>query len=299
MSLPQHARSFGKRVRRWWRQQGVGRWRDQPYTSDARPVIVGGCGRSGTTLMRVILDTHPSICCGPESNLFVPQWPSVARQARRFGLPDAQVTRLLKTSRSQAEFIDRFFQAYCATQGKARWAEKTPRNVLHLAFIFEHFPQARFIHMIRDGRDTVCSLRTHPRHKIVNGEMVKLNTWHPIGDCIERWVTDVGAGLRYRDDARYLEIHYERLVAEPRPTLERVFAFLGEPFDERVLEYHRVSGRSRDAANFPQNPEATQAMYTSAVQRWRKDLSSEEQQLFKRRAGQLLIDTGYATDQAW
>lgn len=291
--------SLRQRARRWWRQQGVGRWRQRPYTSQARAVVVGGCGRSGTTLMRVILDTHPGICCGPESNLFLPQWPSTARQARRFELPEADVVQLLKRSASQAEFIDGFFQRYCQARDKARWAEKTPRNVLHLDFIFRHFPQARFIHMVRDGRDTVCSLRTHPRHKIVDGEVVKLNTWHPIEDCIERWVTDVGAGLRYRDDPRYLEVRYEDLVASPRDTLMRVFAFLDERFDERVLNYHEVQGQSRDATNFPQNPEATRALYTSAVQRWQKDLTADERQLFKRMAGPLLIETGYVANDAW
>jgi hypothetical protein len=291
--------SARKRARHWWRNLGVTRWRHHPYTSSARPIIVGGCGRSGTTLMRVILDTHPSICCGPESHLFPPQRPTARSLAKRFGMDEAVIDRLLRESRSQAEFIDVFFGRYAAAQNKRRWAEKTPRNVLELDFIFEHFPHARFIHMIRDGRDTVCSLRTHPRHKVVNGELVKLNTWHPLEQCIARWVTDVRAGLKFRNDPRYLEVRYEDLVARPRPTLERAFAFLEEPFDERVLQYHEVQGQSRDVVNFPQNPEATGAMYTRAVARWQKDMSLEDVELFRRQAGALLIETGYVPDDSW
>lgn len=293
------ANSLRKRARRWWRGVGAERWRQGPYTSMARAVIVGGCGRSGTTLMRVILDTHPNICCGPESQLFLPQRPSVPKQAKRFGLPEAEVRGLARRSRSQAEFVDEFFKRYCAKTGKARWAEKTPRNVHHLNFILEHFPEARFIHMIRDGRDTVCSLRTHPRHKVVNGELVKLNTWHPLEECIQRWVEDVTAGLHYRRDPRYLEVRYEELIAEPRQTLKRVFAFLEEEFDERVLTYHQVQSQSRDVVNFPQNPEATTAMYSSAISRWQRDLSPDEVLLFKRMTGPLLVETGYVRDTTW
>jgi protein-tyrosine sulfotransferase len=249
--------------------------------------------------MRVILDTHPGICCGPEARLFLPRQPNATRIAERFDLQEADVASLVNSSVSQAEFIDRFFALYAASRKKRRWAEKTPRNVLHIPFIFEHFPQARFVHMIRDGRDTICSLRTHPRHKVVDGRLVDLNTWHPIEPCLERWVTSVRAGLEWRGDPRYIEVRYEALVTEPRETLARLFAFLDEPFDERVLEYHREQNASRDARYFPQNPEATQAMYTHAVSRWQRDLTPEEIAVVKRDAGSLLTELGYTTDDRW
>jgi hypothetical protein len=288
-----------KRAKRWWRSVGVRRWRRGSYASTARPIIVGGCGRSGTTLMRVILDTHSNVCCGPESHLFLPHWPNTRVLARRFALPENTVGDLLRKSRSQAEFVDGFFAAYAVARQKRRWAEKTPRNAHQLGFIFEHFPGARFIHMIRDGRDTVCSLRTHPRHKVVNGELIPLKTWHPLQTCIDRWVDDVRAARAYRHDPRYLEVRYEDLVGRPRETLERVFTFIEEPFEQQVLDYHVMRGQSRDVVNFPQNPEATTAMYTHAVSRWRKDLSSEDVALFKQDAGPLLVELGYATDDNW
>jgi protein-tyrosine sulfotransferase len=288
-----------KTTTRCYRAAYVARWRRRPYVSEAAPIIVGGCPRSGTTLMRVILDTHPNICCGPESGLFVPRWPSLKKLPQRFGMPANTVQALFTVSRSQAWFIDEFFKLYCAMRDKATWAEKTPANVNQLDFIFAHFPKARFIHVIRDGRDTVCSLRTHPRHKIVNGELIKLNTRHPIEPCAARWVNDVSAGRRYRGDARYFEIRYEDLVGNPRATLERAFAFLGEPFDERVLEFHAVTGRSRDFTNFPQNPEATRPMYTAAVARWCSEFTPDDVQTVKRLAGPLLIELGYATDDNW
>jgi len=292
-------RKAQKAGRSAWRAVQSHYWRRPLYTSSASPIIVGGCGRSGTTLMRVILDTHPRICCGPESRLFQPRVPAPTKLARRFGLPADEVTRLFDTAGSQAEFIDRFFTLYSQRRQKPRWAEKTPRNVLYLDYVFEHFPNARFVHMIRDGRDTICSLRTHPRHKLVDGKLVKLNTWHPIGPCLQRWLNDVRAGLAFRGDPRYMEIRYEALVASPRETLVPLFDFLGEPFDERVLDYHRERGQSRDATHFPQNPEATRPMYAGAVARWQKDLSDDEIALVKREAGPLLTELGYTPDGRW
>jgi hypothetical protein len=298
-----NASALRKRLRKAtldpWRSLRLRRWRAKEYTSASAPVLVGGCGRSGTTLMRVILDTHPNICCGPESHLFVPQWPRPDKLARRFELSEQELDTMLTASRSQAEFIETFFAFYARSRGKTRWAEKSPRNVLHLDYIFEHFPNARFVHMIRDGRDTICSLRTHPRHKVVEGQLVELNTRHPLEPCIARWVGDVRAGLQRRGDPRYIEVRYEALVTDPRATLMPLFEFLNEPFDERVLTYHQQQGNSRDPRHFPQNPEATRALYTAAVARWQRDLTTDEIALVKREAGPLLKQLGYVSDENW
>lgn len=273
-------------------------WRTGGHASEAPAIVVGGCGRTGTTLIRVILDTHPRICCGPESALFLPRLPS-AKLAARFGFAEQEVATMLASCGSQGEFIDRFFARYCEIRGKPRWAEKTPKNVYHLEYVFEHFPRTRFIHMIRDARDTVCSLRTHPRHKVVDGRLVERNTSMPIAHCVARWVRSVSAGLKRRGDPRYIEIRYEDLVTEPLTTLKRLFEFVGEEFDERVLEFHREEGNSRDFRHFPQNAEATRAMYTTAVARWERELTPDDLTLIKREAGPLMVELGYIGENGW
>ena len=212
---------------KWWLQDRL----TAGYVSDTAPVIVGGCGRSGTTLMRTILDTHTNICCGPESSIMRPGALKSGKLAVRFDLPRDSVRQMARESGSQAQFIERFFTEYGARTGKPRWADKSPRNVRRLGYIRRHFPKTRFIHILRDGRDVVCSLRTHPRFKIVNGEMVKANTWHPIEPCVKRWIRDVTAGLAYRGEPWYTEVRYEDLVHEPESTLRRLFEFLEEEWD--------------------------------------------------------------------
>ncbi|MCK4871932.1 MAG: sulfotransferase [Phycisphaerales bacterium] len=269
------------------------RWRGGDYISQAGPIIIGGCPRSGTTLIRVILDTHPSIAAGPETAVFRTGLRNPKRLASLLDLPEADVASMQKRGESQARFIDELFAAYCDAAGKARWAEKTPENIQHVNFIFKHFPNARFIHAIRDGRDTICSLRTHPRHKVVDGKIVPIETNNPIDQCIDTWIAQVSLGLPLRDDPRCFELRYEDLVLDSEPVLRRLFDFLDEPWDPRVLAFHEVKGGSRDAAKFPQNPEATQRMSAKSIGRWREQLSRDDLDLFYERAGALMQTFGY------
>lgn len=269
------------------------------YVSDVPPVVIGGCARSGTTLLRVILDSHRRLCCGPESKLFFQNKVRPARLSEQFDMYPREVIRLARNAGSRAEFIEGFFEEYARRSGKTRWAEKTPRNIEHLDYIFRAFPNARFVHVIRDGRDVVCSLRTFPRHKVVDGELVRLDTWNPIGECIDRWVASIAASKPYREDPRYFEVRYEDLVLDTRSTVERLLEFLDEPWDERTLRYSEVKAGSRDVTKFPQNPEATQPVMSKSIGRWRRDLAPDEQALFKERAGELLDELGYENPRDW
>ncbi len=272
------------------------RWRNASYVSASRPIIIGGCPRSGTTLLRRILDTHPDIACGPESTFFLPGRPLPARLARGYGVPEDEVKRLLRESDSQGAFIDAFMKGYTERVGVRRWAEKTPLNIRFVPWIWAHFPEARFVHIIRDGRDTVCSMRVHADRKLVSGEWVRRERVQPLEPLVRRWVHDVRLGKSYRGDPRYVDVRYEDLVQEPRPALERLFRAVGEPFDERVMEYRTRTERVKADANAEEKRET---IHGRSIERWRTDLSEDEQALVKRIAGPLLIELGYAADNAW
>lgn len=281
------------------------RWPRGSYRSSASPIVIGGCGRSGTTLMRVILDTHSHICCGPESHL-ITQRSMLANRTEfirklsvKFDVPVENILEIAGRCSTHAEFIELFFDHYCSMTGKTVWAEKTPRNVLHIEYIFRHFPKAKFIHMIRDARDTVCSLRTHPRYRLVDGQPVKTNINHPISRCVDRWVTSVSAGIAFRKDPRYIEVKYEDLILSLVPTLKHLMTFLELPWEDAILDFHEVRGGSRDSKRFIQNDEATKPMYKSAVGRWRSDHSAEEVAYVKKKTGKLLEKLGYLERDPW
>jgi protein-tyrosine sulfotransferase len=274
-------------------------WRWGSYRSNSRPIIIGGCSRSGTTLMRVILDTHSQICCGPESNIFRRRFMLHSRHhlfynlSRKFDLSIDEILQICSQSRSQGEFIDLFYKAYCRQRKKPNWADKRPANMMRVNYIFKYFPKAKFVHMIRDGRDAICSLRTHPHMKIVDGKLVKNETLKPLGQCVRKWVTRVQAGIKHRGDPRYCEIRYEDLVLRPEPTLKSLLQFIGYKWEDRLLSFHEIKDASRDPTRFAQNPEATQPLSQSSLARWRRDLNDKEVEYVNKHAGPLLIELGY------
>lgn len=278
-------------------------WYDGDYISQKSPIIIGGCARSGTTLMRVMLDTHPSIYCGPECNIFTPVRIRTTKRMRDlswiFDVPVPKIRSLLKESRCLSEFIEKFFNHLCGIHKKNRWGEKTPTNVLHLDYIFRHFPRAKFIHMIRDGRDVACSLKHFPKRKVVEGRVIPVETNNPLEKCINRWVHDVNVGRQWQGDPRYIEVKYEDLVTNTEEPLRRLFDFLGEPYHEQVLRYYEIEGASRDASKFPQNVEATKPIYKQAMGRWSNEFTEDDKRMFKRIGGDLLIQLGYEENEEW
>jgi len=263
------------------------------------PIVLGGCGRSGTTLLRMMLDSHRRICCGPESSLFRRRAVDPDALAARFGFEPAPVRAIYESSSSRPAFIEAFAQLCMRQAGKARWAEKTPRNISRLAVVFRCFPGARFVHVLRDGRDVACSLRTHPRHKVVDGKLVPLDTWKPIAGGARRWVRDIESSRPWWGDPRFHTVRYEDLVLDARPVLERLMAFLGEDWDEAMLAHAAAASPFRDATRFAQNPEALGAVSTASLSRWQRELDARDKRIFKRIAGPLLVELGYAVDDGW
>lgn len=159
------------------------------------PVVVGGCGRSGTTLLLSILGAHPAIYAFPDE--MFPFFPYPFR-----------LKRLLNEIEKQPP------------NSRRRWVEKTPKNVRAFGPILDAFDgHIKLIHIVRDGRDVVTS--HHPNHP--------QQYWV----SPERWVADVGAGLEYGEHS--LLIRYEDLLQEPDKILREICDYIGEPFDERVL----------------------------------------------------------------
>lgn len=265
-------------------------WRTRPYVSAEPVVVIGGSPRSGTTLLRTILDAHPRLCCGPESSIFLPGAPPIETLARGYGLEADAIAAMVRESPSQAAFIEAFARSYRARVGKPRWAEKTPLNVWHVDWIWEHFPEARFIHAIRDGRDVVCSMRRHPDRVWRDGVRVDVVRQEPLRRTIGRWVTSTGKGLRHRGDPRYREIRYEELVTRPREVLADLFGWLGEPFEPTSVSAWEDRGT---AVRRGEEWDAKGAIETSSVGRWRRDLTADEKAILSRYATPRLVALGY------
>lgn len=257
-----------------------------PRHGGAPPIFVIGSPRSGTTLLRLILDSHPTISCGEETHflrhleaIVGRDWPLV----QTYGLG-----RDWWLARIRALYTD--FQAEVLTRsGKARWAEKDPTYTLHLPFIEQLFPDALYVHLLRDGHDVVASFRD--RWGYASAARAARTEW-------ARYV-DAARVLGDRLPAeRFLELRYEALVAQPEEQAERLFTFLGATWDPRVLDFdaseHRATERyrwftaQRRAAGGDDS-----TIYRSRVGTGGSSLDPVLRTLLRRRNGDLLRSLGY------
>jgi hypothetical protein len=246
------------------------------FTEPIFPFVVG-CSRSGTTLVRAMLDAHPLLAVPPESHFVVAFSPHRLRRDRWFALwgidpPDLR-------GLDDADAVRAVYAAYAAAQDKPRYADKTPDYVSHLTALAARFPEARFVHVVRDGRDVALSLLEVP--------------WGP--DSIEgaavhwrRQVLDGRAASLGPD--RYRELRYEALVADPERELRSLAAWLELPYDHAMLRYR---GRPL-VIPYAEHHRRLALPPTPGLRDWRRDMPAADVACFEAVAGDALRDFGYA-----
>lgn len=202
------------------------------------PIFLVGAHRSGTTLLRLIVDSHSRIACPPES-FFVAPFQEVLRDEkameglRAMGFSEAHVLSRLR------ETVSYFFEIYTAARGKQRWADKTPSYVDCLDFIEALFgPDCRYVLLYRHGLDVACS-ELHSNIREVQPHIEACGGDVRIG-AARYWARQCEKMLAFqaRHPERCHELRYEALATDPEPVLRGLFAFLGEPWEPDVLRFH-------------------------------------------------------------
>ena len=284
------------------------------------PIIVGS-PRSGTTLLRFMLDAHPELTIPPETGFLVlgshlkgrgdklrekffreivsypepaPAWPDFEIPEEVFWTALLEIEPFTVPNGCRA-----FYRLYAARFGKKRWGDKTPLYCFGVNAIRRLLPEARFIHIIRDGRDAALSLR---------------RMWFSPGWEIETqaayWRKCVlaarHAGLGHGD---YMEVRYEDLVLNTREALERICSHIDLNYDEAMLNYYtRTPTRLREhkgrslsdgtvlltqEQRLRQQERTTQPPDPACIYSWKQAMSAEEQERFHLVAGDLLKNMGY------
>jgi len=266
------------------------------------PLFVLGVSRSGTTLLRVILDRSPGIAI-PDETFFIPQiahrhsspvdpaefLDDIRRLPRlaAWDVPAEDFAARLGPGMSVGDALSAVFSAYAAKHGKPRWGDKTPMYMRHLGLIETLFPDALYVHLVRDGRDAALAFLDMP-------EGVVTRTWahprSPAGFACE-WRTEV---RRARDlgrrlgPSRYLEVRYEDLVADTAGVVRSICEFAGLPFEPGMLEY----ASAVDVSAKPHHQRLLQPP-TRGVRDWRSQMSRADALAFEEIAGDLLGELGY------
>ncbi len=283
------------------------------------PFIVG-VPRSGTTLLRLMLDSHPDLTIPPETHfmrglfriedrgrLTPERFVNFITGHRRW--PDFGLDKnmLKKAIENLARFSMRdgliiFYELYADRAGKSRWGDKTPKYVLLMDRIASIFPEARFIHIIRDGRDTVLSRK--------NSWLVEDKT---VEVLIKEWKDIIHIARKKSESIEhYIEIRYEDLVFAPETVLKQVADFTDLPYTDEMLEYYKHAEerlrefkaifkkthdtliRCEDRLKIHKN--TLKPPDRSNIFRWKREMTVEDRELCNKLAGDLLRELGYEVD---
>lgn len=176
---------------------------------------------------------------------------------------------------SYAAAVRVVYSAYADSRGKLLYGDGTPKYVLALERLAKVFPEARFIHLIRDGRDVALSY------------MGFANGPNTIPEAAAHWSRLVNAGQvagKRLGDTRYCEVRFENLVKDPPLELSALCSFLGITFSPHMLEYHR-----RPRSELAINPnKAVDRPPMQGTRNWREEMSPRDQSRFEAIAGDLL-----------
>jgi Sulfotransferase family len=275
-------------------------------------LFIVGCARSGTTLLGRIVDAHPEIGVAPSIH-----W--IAGHLRRRGVraPDdlvtAELVRGLADDRRLARFgiepeelealvpvggrveyrrfLAAFLELYARKRDKPRVGNKTASFVRRIRALHDAWPEARFIHLIRDGRDVCLSALSW---RSAERSLGRYPTWNedPVSTVAFWWDRKVRAGREAGDRLEpglYREVRYEALVGEPARECVALCGFLGVPFDEAMVRFEQgaTSGDAELDGAHPWLP------ITAGLRDWRTQMPDEDVERFEALAGDLLEELGY------
>lgn len=277
---------------------------NQPGARNTGPVFIVGAPRSGTTMLQFILDDLPDLCMPTgESHFIIPLF----RNQQAFGQLDTSegMHRLLETihnfnpiflhgdlhglkydvDRLADEFLAEeratvrdtiagIFEKNAAGLGKCRWGDKTPYYALHLDKLAVWWPKAKFVHLVRDGRDVALSLFGRQHDFSTYNIYYAAQYWQKYVDVCREQGRRLPAG-------QYLEIRYEDVLNDKESAIRTVCDFIGEPYPEKVQ-----AARSDAALKL-------RTVKTDNQEKWRRALNTWQVRVFESEAGDTLKQSGY------
>jgi hypothetical protein len=277
-------------------------------------VFVIGCPRSGTTLLQRLLDAHPELAVINEtlwitreaerrkgltregfvtselvSRLF--EYP----RFRRLDIPREEVERLLDADApvSYPRFVSGIFDLFGRSRGKQLVGDKSPGYVREMGTLHTLWPAAKFIHLIRDGRDVWLSVAGWKKADRSVGQFA---TWweDPVATTALWWERSVRLGREAGASLNatlYHEVRYEDLVADAGRECRALCGFLGLSYDEAMLRFYE--GRTRDLeAGLPSK--RAWLPPTRGLRDWKAQMAPDDVERFEAVAGDLLDELGYA-----
>ncbi len=247
------------------------------------PIFIMGAMGSGTTLLRLVLDSHPNIAIPQETGFmraynahqFIPFKWSGRNWAKRLGWSREELDEQLRI------FYDTLFMRYVEQHGKQRWGEKTPLHVWHVDKMAKLFPDAVFVGIFRHPGGSVASnmtrwkfafARAASHYDRYNREIVRQAAHHP---------------------RRFALLRYEELLLQPEPVMRELLGWLGEPWSDDVLSHHTVQSGRGGKEMVEGRVRVGDPIDVSRLDKWTRTMTPKHQQRLATRLGRLGEVLGY------
>lgn len=259
--------------------------------SNQQPNFIVGCPRSGTTLLQSMLATHSEIASFPESHvLLVTSRTRRGRWLRRLGLVSPEMRQRLRQFLNEVghpelmppvscrlrPFIQQFshiLDQLTVMQDKSIWIEKTPGHLYYIADFANAIPDARFIHLLRNGADVVASL-----YEVTNQNPEQWGHGYTIEQCVEMWNRAVHLSMGYAGNPNHHIVHYEQLLAQPEITVGNLCHFIGVPFEMTMCNAHHIVAQRLIAAHENWKSDALTPLHTMEQGKFTQLFTQAQQQ---------------------
>jgi len=276
--------------------------------SGENPIFIIGAQRSGTTLLRYILSSHPRIYIPPESN-FIPRYfgsdptGSLSRESaieivegiltyRMFfkdwdtDRPDP--VRLVDSLPylTPVQILDALYTQYALIYDAKRWGDKSPIYSDYIDLLDEIFPHAQFIHIVRDGRDVALSMLS----SYYSMRFFYFDLYYAATTWKQRVSIARNSGKRLGPE-KYYELCYENLTTNSITEIKKVCDFLNEDFHENMVQPHSTAKGSHHSKGI--HSSTRKPLNAASVGKWKTQMSLEDQRLFQNIAGDLTNELGY------
>lgn len=246
------------------------------------PIFIGGLFKSGTSLLRAMLGQHSAIAAGLESYWFDLDWSGprnekfhdhIERLRKFYNMEKGSLQVMVEESKTALDFLNRFMSSYAARMGKHRWVEKTPGNILYIREILTEFSDAKIIHIIRDPKDVLASLR-------------QARKWDTVPIFVEMWCRFLGTAIQLEKELsltseNILTIRYEALIIDPAAVMRHVIDFLDEEWEDHVASFAGKKGEYEKVLEVTGKASTTLYRLSKPLSKdrigvWRKVLSDGE-----------------------
>ena len=242
---------------------------------------------SGTTLLRLVLDSHPNIAIPRETGFmraydahrFTPFKYSGRGWTKRLGWTPQELDEVMR------ELYDRLFMRYAERHGKSRWGEKTPLHTWHVDDMARVFPGAQFVAMVRHPSASVASNMT--RFGMRPGRSA--SHW-------SRYVSEIARQAAAHGD-RVALVRYEDFVLRPEPVMRELLDWLGEPWSDVVLSHHAVQGSRAGRARVEGKSRRDDPIDVSRIAKWQSTLAPDQQRRLAERLARHAEFFGYAMER--